>query len=172
MFGIKKKVYYIFALVLGIIGIIILGLKVFNVLPNEAIVTLVALIFLMLGFVLYIRPNVKILNLKMSLCDQYRNDFYNELMKDNKYETELSFFENEDHQLQYKKFIFNGLSIDEAQVISVLLLNDYVRIVFGVMDEKKKKFIKATIEKFSIVIKRTDNKVLYKDFIKNYNFVK
>ena len=70
---------------------------------------------------------------------QYRNDFYNELMKDNKYETELSFFENEDHQLQYKKFIFNGLSIDEAQVILVLLLNDYVRIVFGVMDEKKKR---------------------------------
>ena len=47
-----------------------------------------------------------------------------------------------------------------------------MRIVVGVMDEKKKKFIKANIEKFSIVIKRTDNKVLYKDFIKNYNFVK
>ena len=67
MFGIKKKVYYIFALVLGIIGIIILGLKLFNVLPNEEIVTLVALIFLLLGFVLYVSQNVKILNVKMCL---------------------------------------------------------------------------------------------------------
>ena len=172
MFGINKKVYYICALISGVIGVIVLGLKIFGVLPNEQTYTLISLIFLMLGFVLYIRPAIKIMTLKMDLCQKYRNDLYNELMKDNKFDNYLKFYQNEQGEIEYKKFKFANLTLQEAEIILVMLLNDYVKIVFGVMDEKKKKFIKANIESFKIEIVMKDNKILYKEFIKNYKFIK
>lgn len=171
MFGINKKAYYISALISGVVGVIVLGLKVFKVLPNEAMYTLIALIFLMLGFVLYIRPAIKLLNMKMNLSNQFRNDFYNELTKNNRYETDLKLFENENHQLQYNNFIFTGLTLEEAKIILISLVSDYVRIIFGVMDDKKKKFIKANVEKFSIEITKQDNTKLYMEFIKDYKLI-
>lgn len=169
MFGINKKVYYILALISGIIGIIVLGLKVFKVLPDEELYTLISLVFLMLGFVLYIRPAVKTLNIQMNLCNHYRNNFFNELTKEN-YDTEINLFENEDGFLQYKEFIFEGLTVEDAAVIAILLLNDYVRIIFGVMDERKKKFIKAQIESFTVKITKKDNTFLYRELIKDYQY--
>ena len=172
MFGVRKKVYYIFALISGAIGVLVLGLKVFGILPNEQTYTLISLIFLMLGFVLYIRPAIKIMTLKMELCQRYRNDLYNELMKDNKFDNYLKFHQNEQGEIEYKKFKFTGLTFKEAEIILVMLLNDYVKIIFGVMDDKKKKFIKANIESFKIELIMNDNKILYKEFIKDYNFIK
>lgn len=172
MFGINKKGYYISALIFGIIGVVLLGLKVFKVFPDETTYTLISLIFLMLGFVLYIRPSIKLMNLKMELTQKYRNDFYNELTKDNKYENYLKFYENESGEIQYKKFKFSGLTFEEAQVILILLLNDYVKIVFGIMDEKKRKFIGANINEFIIEIEKKNGEKLYKDFIRDAKFIK
>ena len=171
MFGINKKAYYICALICGIIGIIVLALKVFGVF-DETTYTLISLIFLMTGFVLYIRPNTKLMTLKMELCQKYRNDLYNELTKDNKYETDLKFYENEKGEIQYKNFKFEGLTFDEAKAILVMLLSDYVRIVFGIMDEKKRKFIGANIKEFKIEIVKKDNQSLYKNFISENKFIK
>ena len=171
MFGVNKKAYYICALISGIIGVLVLGLKVFKVLPDEAMYTLISLIFLMLGFVIYIRPATKLLNIKMNLSNQFRNDLYDELTKGNKYPTEVQFYENENNELQFNNMTFTGLTIEEAKVILISLLSDYVRIIFGVMDEKKKKFIKATIEKFTVEIIKKDSTKLYLEIIKDYKFM-
>lgn len=172
MFGINKKAYHICALIFGMIGIVVLGLKVFKILSDEVTYTLISLIFLMLGFVLYIRPSIKLMNIKMELCQKYRNDLYNELTKDNKYETNIKFYENESGEIQYKEFKFSGLTFEEAQVILIMLLNDYVKIVFGIMDEKKRRFTGASVKEFIIEIEKKNKEKLYKDFVRENKFVK
>ena len=71
MFGIKTKKTYIFALILGIIGVVVLCLKIFKVLPEKDMYTLLALIFLLSAFALYLRPKMKLMKAQTAILQEY-----------------------------------------------------------------------------------------------------
>lgn len=180
MFGIRKKAWYITALTSAIIGVIILALKTFNVLPlqswegvlDRSAITLIALIFMLFGFICYMRPSMKMIKVMTELSDTYRDDLYTELMKNNKIPKEAYFFENDDHKLQTGDFVFSTLTFEEGLYLMHHLMKDFVMIVFGELDEKKRHIVKAKVEFFNCEIQKQDGNVATLTLVKDYKFVK
>lgn len=180
MFGIKTKVYNIVALVFASLGVITLGLKVFNVLPlaswegtiDGTTMTLIAVILFLIGIVIYIRPKMKKLKIMQELTSKYRNDLYAELTKDNKLIEEPEFYQNEIGELQIGSFVYTNLSFNDAIEVNDNLMKDYAMIVYGILDEKKRKITTAKKEYFSYSIKDKDNKVVIRKLIENNIFNK
>lgn len=183
MFKVNRKPYYIIALISAICGIIVLGLKVFKVLPEDELYTLISLCLLLLAFVLYLRPALKTIKTIQALHQQYRSLFYGAITKDckgNKIDfNSLTLFENDEHKLSYagntkEVFVFDSLTFEEGLVIMLSEMKDFVMIVFGVSDNTKKKvkFTKANIKSFTVNVKKLDGKVLEYPLIIDGKFIK
>ena len=180
MFGIKTKVYNIIALVFAGLGTIALGLKVFGVLPlaswkgviDKTTMTLIALILYLIGIVFYIRPKMKKLKKMQEYTNKYRNDLYNEITKNNKLPETVIFNQNEDGLLQTGKMVFASLSFNDAVLVMDNLMKDYVMIVYGVLDEKKRKITVSKKEYFEYKIINQEGKELIRKLIENNEFLK
>lgn len=180
MFGIRKKLWYTIALISAFIGIVILVLKICDVLPLEAwtevidktTITLTSLIFMLFAFICYMKPSMKKIKVMTDLCSVYRDDLYKELTKNNKIPTEVYFFENDDQKLQTGNFVFQELSFEEALHVANQLMKDFVMIVYGELDEKKRKIEKAKIEFFNCEIQKQDGNIATLTLIRDYKFVK
>ena len=180
MFGIKTKVYNSFAIIFGLLGIIVLALKVFDILPLpswEGIIegttlTLMSLVLFLIGVVIYMRPKMKKLRVMNDLANRYRNDLYAELTKDNKLPDTVYFYQNEEGFLQTGDFVFDGLKFGDALVIMDHLMKDYVMIVYGILDEKKKKIAASKIEYFEYTVKDNNNKEVKRVLVRNNIFEK
>ena len=154
MFGIKTKVYNIIAIIFGLLGIIVLALKVFGVLPlaswegviDGTTLTLFSLVLFMIGIVVYMRPKMKKLKVINNLTSKFRNDLYSELTKGNELPDTVKFYQNEDGLLQTGSFAFEGLKFSDALVVMDSLMKDYVMIVYGILDDKKKKIIASKVK--------------------------
>lgn len=180
MFGIKTKVYNIFALIFALLGIIVLALKVFGILPLESwngiidqtTMTLISLVLFLIGIIFYIRPKMKKLKKTQELTNSYRNAFYAEITKGNKLPETISLYQNKDGYLQYDSFVFEGLNFSDALVIMDALMKDYVMVVYGVLDEKNRKITHSKIECYEYTVKDINDKVLTRKLIENYIFIK
>ena len=180
MFGIKTKVHNIIALVFAGLGTIALGLKVFGVLPlaswkgviDKTTMTLIALILYLIGIVFYIRPKMKKLKKMQEYTNKYRNDLYNEITKNNKLPETVIFNQNEDGLLQTGKMVFASLSFNDAVLVMDNLMKDYVMIVYGVLDEKKRKITVSKKEYFEYKIINQEGKEVVRKLIENNEFLK
>lgn len=180
MFGIKTKIYNIVALVFACLGVITLTLKVFNVLPLESwtgvidgnTMTLISLVLFMIGIVIYFRPKMKKLKIMQNLTSRYRNDLYAELTKGNKLQEEPKFYQNEQDLLQIGSFVYDGLPFSDAIKVNDSLMKDYAMIVYGILDEKKKKIVASKKEYFAYTIEDKDHKEVIRKLIEDYKFNK
>lgn len=180
MFGIKTKVYNIVALSFGALGIITLALKVFGVLPlaswegiiDGTTMTLFSLVIFLIGIVIYMRPKMKKLKKMQEYSNLYRNDLYSEITKGNKLLPTINFVQNADGKLSVGNFVFDGLNFNDAIFVMDSLMRDYVMIVYGILDEKKRKIISSKIEYFEYTIKDNNEKVVVRKLIEDYKFVK
>lgn len=172
MFGVNVKRSNIIALILGIIGIICLALKVFKVFPDEELYTLIALVFLLFGFALYLRPKMKIMKNKSTYLMKYRENFYNELSKQNKKMTELKevVFEEKADGIYYGSVSFAGLSFKEFEILTKEMLRDFVMIVYGEPCEKGYPN-KAKVETFVVKVKKKDGSVLESKMVEDYKIL-
>ena len=180
MFGIKTKVYNIIALEFAGLGTICLGLKVFGVLPlaswegviDKTTMTLIALILYLIGIVFYMRPKMKKLKKMQEYTNKFRNDLYNEITKGNKIPETVIFNQNEEGLLQTGKMVFASLSFNDAVLVMDNLMKDYVMIVYGVLDEKKRKITVSKKEYFEYKIINQEGKELIRKLIENNEFLK
>ena len=180
MFGIKTKVYNIIALVFAGLGPICLGLKVCGVLPlaswegviDKTTMTLIALILYLIGIVFYIRPKMKKLKKMQEYTNKFRNDLYNEITKGNKIPETVIFNQNEEGLLQTGKMVFSNLSFGDAVLVMDNLMKDYVMIVYGVLDEKKRKITVSKKEYFEYKIINQEGKEVVRKLIENNEFLK
>ena len=183
MFGIKFKVYNIIALVFALLGTIALGLKVFGVLPlpswegviDATTMTLISLILYLIGIVIYMRPKMKKLKKVQQYTNQYRNDLYNDLLKkgNNKEAPEKAlFYQNEDGCLQYESVVFDNLSFNDAIYVVDILMKDFVMIVYGVLDEKKRKITVSRKDQYEYIVRDKEGKELVRKLIENNEFLK
>lgn len=166
MFRVNVKKHLIIALILGIIGVVLLFLKIIKVLPDENLYTLVALVFLLFGFALYLRPKMKIMKNKSEYLLKYREGFYNELLKDIKNITdikEIDFYEK-DNKFYYKNYAFEGLTKEEFLILIKDMLKDFITICFGEGDSKSKK---TKIDSLSCKLQLEDGKVLESKLIED-----
>lgn len=167
MFKVNVKKHLICALILGIIGVIILALKVFKVLTSD-LYTLLSLVFLLFAFALYLRPKMKIMKNKSDYLIEYREQFYNILQKTNKRFDKINeiTFDCIDGVYYFKDLSFEKLNEKEFQIIAYEMVKDFVCLVYG-KDEKLKE---ATIESFTVKIKKEDKIEEYK-IIDNYKIM-
>lgn len=185
MFGIKKKGCYIVALISAIIGIVVLALKVCKVFPDDTLYTLISLVFLLLGFAIYLRPALKTIKVIQATNQQYRTALYTIITKDsskNKIDlSELVFEEKEidgTSRMTYTSiktqevFIFDTLTLKEAQVIALSLLRDFAMIVYGVSETNKKKIVKASVPSFDIKFKYLNGEEMNYPLIRDYHYNK
>lgn len=180
MFGIKTKVYNIVALVFGCLGIVVLALKVFGVLPLESwkdtidktTMTLISLVLFMIGIVVYMRPKMKKIKKVQEYSNEYRNDLYMEITKGNKLPQTVHFIQNEEGKLGIGNFTFERLNFNDALYILDALMKDYVMIVYGVLDDKKRKIVSSKIEYFEYTVSDNKGKELVRKLIENNVFIK
>ena len=180
MFGIKTKIYNIVAVSFACLGVIALALKVFNVLPLASwdgvidgnTMTLISLVLFMIGIIIYFRPKMKKLKIMQNLTSRYRNDLYQELTKGNKLVEEPKFYQNEQGFLQIGSFVYDELSFNDTIKVNDNLMKDYAMIVYGILDEKKKKIVASKKDFFAYTIQDKDHKEVIRKLIENYTFNK
>lgn len=172
MFGVKTKKSNIVALISGIIGVIVLALKVFKVLPDKDMYTLLSLIFLLLGFALYLRPKMKLMKAQTSVFQEYRERLYTEMTKGytkNFDMTEIMFEEDENGIMHYKSISFEKLNFEEFKYVVKQLLQDFVIIVYG---EEIDKGYNIKVESFTVRVKKNNGEILESKIVEDYKLVK
>lgn len=172
MFGIKTKKTYIFALILGIIGVVVLALKIFGVFEEKDLYTLLALIFLLSAFALYLRPKMKLMKAQTAILQEYREKLYTEMTfgyKKNFDMTEITFKQDANGSYLYKNVKFDNLTFDEFKYVIKQLLKDFILIVYG---EEVNKGWKIKVETFTVKVEMNNGEVLESNIVENYNFVK
>lgn len=183
MFGIKFKIYNIFALVFALLGTVALALKVFGVLPlpswegviDNMTMTLISLILYLIGIVIYMRPKMKKLKKMQQYTAEYRNDLYNDLLKNGgnrEAPAGALFFQNEEGRLQYDSVVFSDLSFSDAIVVVDSLMKDFVMIVYGVLDEKKRKITISKKEHYEYLVRDKEGKEVKRVLIDKNEFLK
>lgn len=169
MYGAKIKKHLIIALITGLIGVIIIFLKIIKVIPSENIYTLLAVCFMLFGFAFYLRPKMLVLKNKTKYLLQYREGFYKELdetFKKNKNKYEIV-FEQKNNIIYYNKFAFDNLNLNEFIDLSHDLLKDFV-MIFYCKDEKTKE---ARIETLNAELILEDGKRYETKVIDNYKIL-
>ena len=190
MFGIKKNVYNIIALILSACGITLLALKLFGVFGEEKetnmIFTLSSVVLLLLAFALYLRPKSKMMQVTQSILSKYRTDVYTLIMQDsskNKVDVrKVIVKEREDGHLMMqslngkKEIIFEDLSFAEGLYITIKLVEEFAMVMYAVVDEDKKlaKYKKptvATIDQFELELTYLNGEVKQRKIIEDYKFL-
>lgn len=185
MFGIKHKKSDIIALIFGICGIIILALKVFKVLEDDSLYTLLSLVLMLFAFSLYLRPKMKYMKVYAEVLGKYREKLYTEITKECKRSIEVrkvEFIEDDNGIMHCKDLSFEGLTLEEFKKVVMDLLNDFCKVCYAMdyekikeaktKEEKKELKIKSKIDEFKIMIFFNNDKVVEKYLIKDYKFVK
>lgn len=179
-YGINTKNSKILAIISTIIGVVILVLKLTKVLKDDYF-TMVAVIFFLLAFAIYLRPKSKIIKRESELILKYREDFYREMTKDCKKEINvksITFKEDEFGKFSFGKIIFDNLSKQDFFTLSTKLINDFIEIFYRVdtskmsKEEKKINKNKATIDNFEIIVKFNDKTEYHEKKIDNYIIIK
>ena len=179
-YGINTKNSKILAIISTIIGVVILVLKLTKVLKDDYF-TMVAVIFFLLAFAIYLRPKSKIIKRESELILKYREDLYREMTKDCKKEINvknITFIEDEFGKFSFGKIIFDNLSKQDFFTLSTKLINDFIEIFYRVdtskmsKEEKKINKNKATIDNFEIIVKFNDKTEYHEKKIDNYIIIK
>ena len=145
MFGIKTRGYNISALIFGILGVACLSLKVFKVLDDD-IYTLLALVLLLFGFALYLRPKMKKMKVVSEILSMYREKLYTEITKKCKKSIdvkEVTFTQDNDFVMHCGEVAFENLTFEEFRKIAYELLKDFVIVCYSEDDEVIKNAPKA-----------------------------
>lgn len=174
MFGIKTKKNNIIALISGIIGVVILALKVFKVLEDKDTITLLALIFLLLGFALYLRPKMKLMKAQVAALQEYREKLFTEMTNGYKKKIDIDsieFTEDENGVMHYKNISFESLNYEEFLYVVKELLKEFILIVYG-QEEKGKKGYTITIPTFVVKVKKYNGDILESKILDNYKLIK
>ena len=122
MFGIKHKKSDIIALIFGICGIIILALKVFKVLEDDSLYTLLSLVLMLFAFSLYLRPKMKYMKVYAEVLGKYREKLYTEITKECKRSIEVrkvEFIEDDSGIMHCKDLSFEGLTLEEFKKVVI-----------------------------------------------------
>lgn len=174
MFNVKFKTSYIIALVLGVLGVTCLVLKVFKVLPSDNLYTLIALVFLLFAFALYLRPKMLLMKKQSQYLQLYREKVYTEMTKNckNEYkETELTLYEDDNGVIHYGDVSFEGLSYKEFQYIMKELLKDFFIIVYGCGEKPSERYNSRVME-FTVKLKMKNGEIIESKIIDNYKIKK
>ena len=190
MFGIKKNVYNIIALILSACGITLLALKLYGVFGEEKetnmIFTLSSVVLLLLAFALYLRPKSKMMQVTQSILSKYRTDVYTLIMQDsskNKVDVrKVIVKEREEGHLmmqslnEKKEIIFEDLSFAEGLYITIKLVEEFAMVMYAVVDEDKKlaKYKKptvATIDQFELELTYLNGEVKQRKIIEDYKYL-
>lgn len=172
MFGIKTKKTYIFALILGIIGVVVLCLKIFKVLPEKDMYTLLALIFLLSAFALYLRPKMKLMKAQTAILQEYREKLLTEMTSGYKKNFDLkdiTFKQDENGSYHYKNVSFENLTFEEFKYVIKHLLQDFILIVYGVEADKG---WDIKIETFTVKVEMNNGEILESNIVEGYKLVK
>ena len=179
-YGIKTKTNNIIALILGIIGVIVLILKVTKVLADD-FYTLVSLIFFLLGFAFFLRPKSKIVKKESDLILKYREEIYKEMVKDCKRDINvknITFKEDEDGKFSFNDIYFNELSRSDFFRLITKIIDEFIDIFYKVdtskmtKEEKKQNKNKTVIDSFEIIVIFKDGKEYREKKIDNYQIIK
>ena len=190
MFGIKKKVYDIIALVFSASGIILLALNIFNAFgddkQNHMIINLGSIVLLLLAFAIYLRPKTKLMQIEQKYQSEYRSELYTLITKGssrNKLDVrKVTLKENEDHHLEVlsnktnDKIIISDLSFNEGLYIIMKLLEEFSDVMYGEVDNnskkgKYKKPTKATIDEFEVELIYLNGEIKTRKLIEDYKYI-
>ena len=191
MFGIKNKVYNIFALIFSVSGITVLALNLFKVFGDNKetnmIFTLASIVSMLLAFALYLRPKSKLMQIVSKVESEYRASVYTLLTKDsmpNKLTVSKALLrETSDNHIKLvsqknekDELILDSLSFDEGLYIIIKLLEEFSNVMYAKIDEnnkleKYKKPVDANIESFEIELVYLNGEVKTRKLIDNFKYL-
>lgn len=171
MFGVNKKLNKIIVVITLLIGITVFSLSMFEILKPVKTFNLLGILIMLIAVWLYLRPIAKRLK-NVQLCvSKYREGFYKEITKNNELPKGIDFIINDKNMLSVGDFCFDELTYQEAIEVSKILIEDFIIVAYGVLDEKKH-ISSSKIENFKVTVTDKDNNYKEKYMIKDYKFIK
>ena len=138
MFGINKKIYYIIASILFVIGFTLFILSYTDIFGENSLSRLGGIAIILFGVCVLIQPSSKKMKLLNKYILKYRSSLYKELEKLGLKFDSITLKENSDGYLCIdfnKRFIFDELSLEDAEYIATKLIRDYVIIIYSIFEK-------------------------------------